>query len=84
MKSVADVELFPEVGEAEYLDTKAKEELAFLRGAGSTKAQSRCIHVKWNQNGTTVRKLSENGTTVSSRVFQTQNIFLLYQIGLTC
>ena len=37
----------------------------------STGLWSRCIHVIWHQNGTTVRKLSRNGTRLSSYIFLT-------------
>ena len=38
------------------------EELAFLRGAGSTKAQSRCIHENGTKMARIDRKLTESGT----------------------
>ena len=37
------------------------------------RAGSRCIHVIWHQNGTTVRKLSRNGTRLSSCIFFVPN-----------
>ena len=37
----------------------------------ASKRASRCIHVIWHQNGTTVRKLSRNGTRLSSYIFLT-------------